>query len=93
MKSIKHLLVVVAGLVVGMTAQARTFEEIKASGKIIVATEGAYPPFNYFQGSKLTGFEVELAEAMVKKMGLAVEWKALSFDALLAGLRRTAGTW
>jgi len=88
MKSIKHLLVVVAGLVVGMTAQARTFEEIKASGKIIVATEGAYPPFNYFQGSKLTGFEVELAEAMVKKMGLAVEWKALSFDALLAGLRQ-----
>ena len=86
MKSIKSLLVVVAGLVVGMTAQARTFDEIKASGKIVVATEGAYPPFNYYQGSKLTGFEVELAEALVKKMGLAIEWKALSFDALLAGL-------
>lgn len=86
MNRIKSLLLVIAGLVVGMTAQARTFDEIKASGKIIVATEGAYPPFNYYQGSKLTGFEVELAEAMVKKMGLAIEWKALSFDALLAGL-------
>jgi polar amino acid transport system substrate-binding protein len=81
-------LVVVAGLVVGMSAQARTFDEIKASGKIVVATEGAYPPFNYFQGAKLTGFEVELAEAMVKKMGLQIEWKALPFDALLAGLRQ-----
>lgn len=88
MKSIKSLLVVVAGLVVGMSAQARTFDEIKASGKIVVATEGAYPPFNYFQGAKLTGFEVELAEAMVKKMGLQIEWKALPFDALLAGLRQ-----
>ncbi|HEY0845897.1 MAG TPA: ABC transporter substrate-binding protein [Noviherbaspirillum sp.] len=88
MKRITSLLVVIAGLVAGMTAQARTFDEIKASGKIIVATEGAYPPFNYFQGAKLTGFEVELAEAMVKKMGLAIEWKALSFDALLAGLRQ-----
>lgn len=95
MKSIKSLLVVVAGLMVavaasmvGTAAQARTLEEIKADGKIIVATEGAYPPFNYFQGAKLTGFEVELAEAMVKKMGLAIEWKALSFDALLAGLRQ-----
>ncbi len=88
MKSIKSLLIVIAGLVVGMSAQARTFEEIKSSGKIVVATEGAYPPFNYFQGAKLTGFEVELAEAMVKKMGLAIEWKALSFDALLAGLRQ-----
>lgn len=88
MKSIKSLLVVVAGLVVGMSAQARTFDEIKASGKIVVATEGAYPPFNYFQGAKLSGFEVELAEAMVKKMGLQIEWKALPFDALLAGLRQ-----
>jgi polar amino acid transport system substrate-binding protein len=88
MKCLKSLLVVVAGLLVGMSAQARSFDEIKASGKIIVATEGAYPPFNYFQGSKLTGFEVELAEAMVKKMGLDIEWKALSFDALLAGLRQ-----
>lgn len=88
MKSLKTLLVAIAGLAIGMTAQARTFDEIKSSGTIIVATEGAYPPFNFFQGSKLTGFEVELAEAMVKKMGLKIEWKALSFDALLAGLRQ-----
>jgi polar amino acid transport system substrate-binding protein len=67
---------------------ARTLDEIKSSGTIIMATEGAYPPFNYFQGSKLTGFEVELGEAVAKKMGLKVEWKSLSFDALLAGLRQ-----
>jgi polar amino acid transport system substrate-binding protein len=88
MKNLKSLLIVIAGLTVGMTAQARTFEEIKEKGKIVVATEGAYPPFNYFQGAKLTGFEVELTEAMAKKMGLAIEWKALPFDALLAGLRQ-----
>jgi polar amino acid transport system substrate-binding protein len=89
MKRIKSLLVVIAGLLaIGTAVQARTLEEIKTDGKIIVATEGAYPPFNYFQGSKLAGFEVELAEAMVKKMGLNIEWKALSFDALLAGLRQ-----
>ena len=69
-------------------ARARSLEEVKASGKLIVATEGAYPPFNYFQGAKLTGFEVELAEAIVKKMGLAIEWKSLAFDALLAGLKQ-----
>jgi polar amino acid transport system substrate-binding protein len=92
MKSMKPLLALMAGLftiaIASGTAQARTFDEIKKSGKIIVATEGAYPPFNYFQGAKLTGFEVELAEAMVKKMGLAIEWKSLSFDALLSGLRQ-----
>jgi polar amino acid transport system substrate-binding protein len=70
------------------SAGARTFEEIQKEGKIVVATEGAYPPFNFFRGPSLTGFEVELAEAMVKKMGLGIEWRALSFDALLAGLRQ-----
>lgn len=71
-----------------LTAQSRTLDEIKKDGKIIIATEGAYPPFNYFQGSKLTGFEVELGNAVAKKMGLTVEWKSLTFDALLAGLRQ-----
>ena len=69
-------------------AGARTLEAIKASGKMVVATEGAYPPFNYFEGARLTGFEVELAEAIVHKMGLAIEWKSLAFDALLAGLNQ-----
>ena len=70
------------------TAYARTFEEIKADGKIVVASEGAFPPFNFFQGPKLSGFEIDVAEALAKKMGVAIEWRALSFDALLAGLRQ-----
>jgi polar amino acid transport system substrate-binding protein len=69
-------------------SEARTFEEIKKDGKIIVATEGGFPPFNYYQGPKLTGFEVEVAEALAKKMGVKIEWRALAFDALLAGLRQ-----
>jgi len=74
--------------VVATTAHARTFEEIKADGKIIIASEGAFPPFNFFQGPKLSGFEIDLAEALAAKMGVAIEWRALSFDALLAGLRQ-----
>jgi polar amino acid transport system substrate-binding protein len=70
------------------TAQARSFDEVKKDGTMVVATEGAFPPFNFFQGSQLTGFEVELAEAVVAKMGLKIQWKVLGFDALLAGLRQ-----
>jgi polar amino acid transport system substrate-binding protein len=69
-------------------AVARTFEVIKKDGKVIVATEGSFAPFNFFKGPQLTGFEVELAEALAKKMGVAIEWRALAFDALLAGLRQ-----
>jgi polar amino acid transport system substrate-binding protein len=67
-------------------ASARSIDAIKKSGTIIVATEGQYAPFNFFEGSKLTGFEVELMEGVAKKMGLKLEWKTLGFDALLTGL-------
>lgn len=70
------------------TVQARSLDDIKAAGKLVIATEGAYAPFNYFQGPRLTGFEVDVGDALAKRLGVAVEWKALSFDALLAGLRQ-----
>ncbi|MET0404890.1 MAG: ABC transporter substrate-binding protein [Cystobacter sp.] len=73
---------------VATLSEARTFEEIKKDGKIIIATEGGFPPFNYFRGPTLTGFEIDLAEAMAKKMGVQIEWRALGFDTLLAGLRQ-----
>jgi polar amino acid transport system substrate-binding protein len=78
----------VALLFAAPIAHARTFEQIKADGKIVIASEGAFPPFNYFEGPKLTGFEIELGEAIAQELGVKVEWKALSFDALLAGLRQ-----
>jgi polar amino acid transport system substrate-binding protein len=78
----------VALLFAAPIANARTFEQIKADGKIVIASEGAFPPFNYFEGPKLTGFEIELGEAIAQELGVKVEWKALSFDALLAGLRQ-----
>jgi len=69
-------------------AGARTLEEIKRDGKLVVASEGTFPPFNFFQGAKLSGFEIDIAEALARRMGLTIEWRALSFDALLAGLRQ-----
>ncbi|MBS1227331.1 MAG: amino acid transporter substrate-binding protein [Proteobacteria bacterium] len=67
---------------------ARDWSVIKESGTIIAATEGAFYPFNYFEGPKLTGYEVEVAEAVAKKLGLKLEWRVVSFDAQLASIRQ-----
>jgi polar amino acid transport system substrate-binding protein len=87
MKLLKALVAVTLCLATGL-AGARSFDEIKKGGRIVIATEGQFAPFNYFKGATLTGFEIDLGDAMAKKMGLAVEWKPLSFDALLAGLNQ-----
>jgi polar amino acid transport system substrate-binding protein len=70
------------------SVQARTLDEIKKDGKILIATEGQFAPFNFFNGTTLTGFEVDLAELVAKKMGVTIQWKTLGFDALLTGLRQ-----
>ncbi len=85
MKMFKTIATALA-LCAAFSVQARTIDAIKQDGKIVIATEGQFAPFNYFEGTKLTGFEVEVAEAVVKKMGLKLEWKTLGFDALLTGL-------
>ncbi|MCX7177032.1 MAG: ABC transporter substrate-binding protein [Proteobacteria bacterium] len=83
-----RLLVVVMPLwiVVTAPAQGRDWRVIKDSGTIIAATEGGFYPFNFFEGPKLTGFEVELAEAVVGKLGLKMEWRVVAFDAQLAAI-------
>ena len=67
-------------------ADARPLDAIRKSGTLVIATEGKFPPFNFMQGQKPVGFEMDIAEAVAKKMGLKVEWKILGFDALLVGL-------
>lgn len=79
-------LLVLAVLAVAGAAQGRTLDQIKKAGTITIATEGAFKPFNYFEGKKLTGFEVELAEAVAKQMGVKVKWVTQPFDSLLIGL-------
>ena len=84
----KTLLTLTALLTLAGTAQARTWDEIKKSGTIKIATEGAFPPFNVLTGKTLGGFEVDLANALAKQMGLKVSWVTAPFDGLLIGLQQ-----
>ncbi|PTA69561.1 ABC transporter substrate-binding protein [Deinococcus arcticus] len=84
----KTLLSIAALTLLASGAQARTWEAIKQSGTIKIATEGAFPPFNVQKGKALTGFEVELAEALAKQLGLKVQWVVQPFDGLLIGLQQ-----
>jgi polar amino acid transport system substrate-binding protein len=73
-------------LLVGCGSKLRDMEAIKKSGTLQVATEGAFPPFNFFKDNQLTGFEIDIAEAMAKKMGLKVNWTTLGFDVQIPAL-------
>lgn len=63
-------------------------EQVKSAGKIVFATEGTYAPFSYHDSktNKLTGYDVEVATAIAKEIGVKAEFAEGSFDSLLAGV-------
>jgi polar amino acid transport system substrate-binding protein len=82
------VLAAAAGLLAVSAVQARTIEDIRKSGTIVIASEGKFAPFNFVDNGKLTGFEIDVANAVAARLGLKVEWKTMGFDGLLVGLQQ-----
>lgn len=62
-------------------------KQIKAKGIMLVGTEGTYPPFSYHDVSnKLVGFDVEIAEAVGKELGVKTQFVEIKWDSMIAGL-------
>ncbi len=86
----RRLLVVLGLLVLPLAlAQVRSLDQIRRAGEIRIGTEGAFPPFNYFdEKGNLAGFEIDLGNALVKQMGLRPRWITQAFDTLLIQLNQ-----
>jgi polar amino acid transport system substrate-binding protein len=51
-----------------------------------IASEGARPPYNYFDGSELTGFEIELGRELCARMKRVCVFQAQDWDQMIPGL-------
>ncbi|MDF2572408.1 MAG: transporter substrate-binding protein, partial [Sporomusa sp.] len=70
------------------TAGKNRIDEIKKNGKLILAT-GNYRPFEYHdeQSNKIVGYDIDLAEAIAKKIGVPLEVKEMQFTSLIPTLQ------
>jgi cystine transport system substrate-binding protein len=60
-----------------------------SGGVLKVGTEGTYAPFTFHDpkaGNQLTGYDVEVTNAVAAKLGRTVEYSETTFDAIFAGL-------
>lgn len=64
-------------------------ERIKQAGKIVMATSADFPPYESIDpkdGKTIIGFDVDIAEAIAKKIGVKLEIKDTKFDGLVPAL-------
>lgn len=61
--------------------------KVEEEGTLLIGTEGTYPPFTFHDDSgKLTGFDVEVAEEVAKRLGVEAKFMETQWDAMFAGL-------
>ncbi|HEV2094386.1 MAG TPA: basic amino acid ABC transporter substrate-binding protein [Rubrobacter sp.] len=57
-----------------------------ADGKIVVASNVAYPPFEFAPREGPKGFDIDLMNEVADRTGLEVEYRNVQFDSLIRGL-------
>ncbi|NBC70539.1 transporter substrate-binding domain-containing protein [Paenibacillus sacheonensis] len=69
------------------SASGDALAAIKSAGEITIGTEGAYAPFSFHDKSgKLTGFDVDVAQEVAKRLGVKAAFMETKWDGMLAGL-------
>jgi len=60
--------------------------ELMKKGSLTFAASGVYKPFNFEENGKLTGFDIEIGEAIADKMGLEANPVTNPFETIMQGL-------
>jgi len=53
------------------------------AGKLIMATNAAFPPYEYIEGNDVVGIDADIAAAIAEKLGLELVIDNMEFDAII----------
>ena len=80
------LLMIVA--LAGCTASGNSGElNTVEPGKLIMATNASFPPYEYYEGSQITGIDAEIAQAIADKLGLELVIDDMEFDSIIEAVK------
>ena len=57
------------------------------SGKLIMATNAAFPPYEYIEGNEIVGIDAEIAGAIAKKLNLELQIDDMEFDSIIESVK------
>ncbi|MCF1486684.1 transporter substrate-binding domain-containing protein [Pseudomonas sp. AA27] len=67
-------------------AQAELIDEINDRGELRIAVLGDAPPYAFKENEHLTGFEIELGQALAKELDVRAEFVEIAAEEVLPGV-------
>ena len=84
----KLLIIIMMAMAIFGIVSCRNKSEIKKDEKkLVVGTDGVFPPFGYMENGELVGFDIDLIKQIGKDLGYEIEMKVQPFDALIPSLK------
>lgn len=84
MKKIIALLLMLAMLVCCFASCGSDADD---SNTLTMATNAAFPPYEYYEGDKIVGIDAEIAEAIADKLGMELEIIDTEFGSIIGGVQ------
>lgn len=66
------------------TASVTTVTE----GKLTMATNATFPPYEYYDGNNIVGIDAEIAEKIAEKLGLELEIQDMEFNSIITSVNQ-----
>jgi polar amino acid transport system substrate-binding protein len=67
-------------------AYADTLEEVKKRGVLVVGTEAAYVPYEFFKDGKIIGYDPEIIDRLVDKLGVKAQIVDTAWNGIIPAL-------
>ena len=80
------LAILATGAAAWAQAQSGLWADIKKRGKVVVATEAQYYPFEFLENGKIVGYHKDVLDQIIKAWGVQMEQLDLPFTGILPGL-------
>ena len=77
----------VCALFAGCGSKASSGLKTVESGKLIMATNAAFPPYEFIEGNEIVGIDAEIAGAIAAKLGLELQIDDMEFDSIVESVK------
>ena len=68
-------------------SKAKTPEDIQNAGKLVMATNAEFEPFEFKDGDEVVGIDIEISQKIAEKLGVELEVSDIAFDTLITALQ------